>query len=101
MTRLRFNRTLSRRKLKPSTVRLPSSLLEVPMQKESPGGKILAFRQPLFLVTLTYTDSHKFGRVFDGFAKAEKFAAIREKSRLVASVRIKQLDSALCKGGQT
>ena len=62
------------------------------MHRAASDGRVLPFRQPLFLVTLTYIDSNKFGRIFEGLAKAEKFAAGREKSRFVSSVRIKRID---------
>lgn len=40
-----------------------------------------------FLVTITYDDSERFGRVFNDREKAERFAARQKKSPLVKSVR--------------
>jgi hypothetical protein len=44
-----------------------------------------------WLVTVTYSDDGKFGRVYNDRGKAEKFAARQKKSPVVKKTRIRLL----------
>ena len=55
-------------------------------------GKVdLRRKHPHFLVTVIYTDSQEFARVYRSIQKAEKFAARQQTSPVVKSTRVKRI----------
>ena len=59
-------------------------------------GKVIAFtdkrrRHHHFLVTITYQDSGRFGRVYTNLEKARAFAKRQKKSPVVVAVRVQKV----------
>jgi hypothetical protein len=49
-------------------------------------------RHQHFLVTITYQDSGRFGRVYTDLKKAQAFAERQKKSPVVAAVSVRKVD---------